>query len=1599
MQLQQIIKLLQSKTLTAKQKGNLFERAVRFYLENDSIQKSEFKKVAFYGDFVANWQLDQPLGVSQQDLGIDLIATRHNDTLCAVQCKYRLPTVRISKTMVDSFYAEVRRLQQKGLPIAETIVFDSTAINWSDHARKYLDDRNRRFSWEQMLASDIREWSPARTPLSPSYRRKAEHKPVKQLRPYQRTAVQKVLQGLVAHDRGQLIMACGTGKTFTALRIMERMVRGRSQPGLFLFLVPSLALINQTLQEWFYNKIIPLHAIVVCSDKTVGQQYDALQDAPDYLLIRPTTQTVDIVTALVRFQQSATTSLVVFCTYQSLPRIVEAQQQKPQIKFNLVIADEAHNTAGVKKEASSWTVVHDQQQVKAEKRLYMTATPKVYDYQPKKKESHLFFNMEDNPGGQFGAVFYRFNFYDAVKQGCLSNYKLIVSYIKAWDYPELKDLKLTTLNEAEQIKYEEGVQKNEYLPLNLVQLYRAICKDVEPQFGRWEKLIDRDLTPMQRLIIFNPRIWQSELIAKVFTAVVEKIAPEQADDLHLGINHVDGKTAAKERSRLIRWLQQARTAQCRILTNARCLSEGIDVPALDAVAFLNQKTGVRGRSRIGLIQAVGRVMRTAPHKTEGYIILPVVVVKKDPNQPISESNQQLLNSSYSNLVQIVNDLTSHDEVFRRQLDQYKLSKRQERLLDKIIIVGDKKSKTLKHDQDSHTKQSTPRSERDSKIPRHTQLQLEIVRAIKDGIFTCVARAGNRVKSLTDFEAPLRSFRTKVNQHLKRALQFNLKFKTAIHQFTQDLKTTINDSVTEQAAIDMVLQHYLTLPVFESIFRNHDFVRQNLISQALERVISSLGSELKQLRSNDADYQAFLQWVKDKTEGLSSWQDRDAFVKKFYSSFFRIFDPRVAQKLGIVYTPNEVVDFMLKGVQYLLKKHFNTSFNDENVNVLDPFAGTGTFLTHLLGSPHFITAEKLLNKYKSGVFAKEILLLPYYLSSLNLQTTLVNRYQTEKIKSGGRLLEGTIPSYNGIGLTDTFAEYEQAKISQQIRFEIKDAFLQTNQGIIDRQAKTKINVIITNPPYFHAQTKPGDLNQRTSYEHFYKEWKKIINDQPGNYSLVNLYNSAYMALFWAHWRLLQNNNQGIIAFIIPNGFLKSRSGGGLRAFLSAKFAFIYVLDLHGDIRAGMFIPQQKVWQGQNIFDPQSQTGIQILILVYVQTHVGKGIIHYCSINNVLKGSLPTKANKLNFLAQANFHSVFTSKFAQEITLDCQASWFYHSDHLLITKNRYFLNLFKKDWTSINRQSVFTNRTNGNVTHRDSWCINFSVTQLSDNMRQTIDFYNQQLNNLKHNYPTLQQLSRVLRIVDKNSQKIKWSRAVYRKIIQHRASHFRPDAIRFISHRPFCQTNLYYSKFWNEEVCQTKRLFSLDMNSNRRRVVGVCIAQQGGRLDVLAVRNHVVGLRFIESSKFYPLYTFTSTNNSLDEEWTAESNITPFVRRWVRTVHPNLSDKELFAYLYGLFHSPDYRQQFYNHLMYEPPRFCLIKKQQHFTEFRRIGQELLDLHLNYETRPITAWYGCEEQLKKLKPVDFQLNARGMRFAKGNDQTKDYTTIIFNDQILWF
>ena len=1169
-----------------------------------------------------------------------------------------------------------------------------------------------------------------------------------------------------------------------------------------------------------------------------------------------------------------------------------------------------------------------------------------------------------------------------MKQGCLSNYKLIVSYIKAWDYPELKDLKLTTLNEAEQIKYEEGVQKNEYLPLNLVQLYRAICKEVELQFGRGEKLIDRDLTPMQRLIIFNPRIWQSELISKVFTAVVKKIAPKQADDLHLGINHVDGKTAAKERARLIRWLKEAGTAQCRILTNARCLAEGIDVPALDAVAFLNQKSGVRGRSRIGLIQAVGRVMRTAPHKSEGYIILPVVVVKKDPSQPISESNQQLLNSSYSNLVQIVNDLTSHDEVFRRQLDQYKLYKREKYLLDKIIIVGDRKNKTLKHDQDGHSQQSVPRSERDSKIPAPTQLQLEIVQAIKDGIFTCVARAGNRVKSWTDFETPLRSFQTKVNQHLKRALQFNLEFKTAIHQFTQDLKTTINESVTEQAAIDMVLQHYLTLPVFESIFRDHDFVRQNLISQALERVISSLGSELKQLRSNDEDYQAFLQWVKDKTEGLNSWQDKDAFVKKFYGSFFRIFDPKVAQKLGIVYTPNEVVDFMLKGVQYLLQTHFNTSFNDENVNVLDPFAGTGTFLTHLLGNADFISDQKLLAKYQRGVIAKEILLLPYYLNGLNLQATVSNRLKIHA------------DAYCGIGLTDTFAEYEQSKVTQQGKFDIKDVFLQANQELVNQQAKTKVDVIVTNPPYFRGQTKPGDLNQRTNYKHLYCKWKKIVTQPEKNYNVGGLYNYAYMALFYAWWRLKLKNHQGIIAFILPNGFLKSRSGGGLRAFLSKKFAFVYVLDLHGDIRASMYIPTMRKREGENIYGMQSQTGIQILLLVFQSKSElsVNATIKYFSINDMLNHQARTKINKLKALKNQTFKVVFNLPMVQSITLNSENKWFDHSDQLLIAKETYFLDLFVRK----NNKQVFYSRTNGNKTNRDAWCLNLSFKKLENNMKRLTNFYNQQIITLKVKYPKVKNWVEVRKLVKIDSRFIKWSDGLYKNAAQRQTSQFNYKCLTKILHRPFCQTNLYYDPFWNSDVSQTRKSFSLDMKNNRHRVVGVCVAQQGGRLDVLAVRNHVVGLHFIESSKFYPLYTFTRTNNIIDGEWTAEGNITPFVRRWVRTVHPNLSDKELFAYLYGLFHSPDYRQQFYNHLMYEPPRFCLIKNQQHFTEFMRIGQELLDLHLNYETLPITAWYGCEEQLKRLKVVDFQLNARGMRFARVNDLTH---TIIYNDYITLF
>ena len=438
MNVKQILtKISDSSQFTPQQKGQLFERLVKYYFQYDPIQQQSYSEVYTFQEFIAKKRLrNSDFLRDYQDRGIDLILVTPENNLCAVQCKFHQKT--IDKPVVDSFYAEVRdwntNPRYKGQrKITETILFIN-ANHISSNLEKYLNKNNRLFWKQHLIASTIAKW-PTIEELWKGQFKPATFKTPKKLRPYQREAVTAVIDGFQNQDRGQLIMACGTGKTFTALKIAETMAQKASNTNFtLLFAMPSLSLVNQTMSEWYSNSDKALHwkAIIVCSDKTIGNEYDTWQNEPEYLLIKPTTDPLTIAKQWKQIHEQQQ-RLVIFSTYHSLKQIQEAQQQDPtMLVLDLIIADEAHNTAGVKAKKSIFAIIHDNESINSKKRLYMTATPKIYQRKEiatnkshsQKKLAYDLIDMNDK--NIFGTRFVNYDFKKAVEQNYLSNYKLIV---------------------------------------------------------------------------------------------------------------------------------------------------------------------------------------------------------------------------------------------------------------------------------------------------------------------------------------------------------------------------------------------------------------------------------------------------------------------------------------------------------------------------------------------------------------------------------------------------------------------------------------------------------------------------------------------------------------------------------------------------------------------------------------------------------------------------------------------------------------------------------------------------------------------------------------------------------------------------------------------------------------------------------------------------------------------------------------------------------------------------------------------------------------------------------------------------------------------
>ncbi|MDD3682641.1 DEAD/DEAH box helicase [Desulfovibrio desulfuricans] len=1561
--LQKILAAYRDTALTEREKGTYFEKLIICYFKNEASYKDLYSNVWLYSD----WAKGQ--GLDARDTGIDLVAqTAGTGEFHAIQCKLYAEDHRLQKKDIDSFFTASGKK-----PFTHRIIV-CTTNDWSEHAEDALRDQQPPVSKIDLhdLENSQIDWALYTPDAAPAL------KPKKALRPHQIKAVNAVTDQLALAERGKLIMACGTGKTFTSLKIAEAMA-GRG--GRVLFLVPSLSLLSQTLTEWTQESAVPLHSFAVCSDSDVGKKRkkddDIVQTFAHELRYPATTNAARLAEEIARRHDAAHMS-VVFATYHSIEVVSRAQNKFDLPPFDIVICDEAHRTTGVTfgdDDESHFVQVHDAAFIHAAKRLYMTATPRIYADSAKalaEKENAALCSMDDPT--KYGETLHTITFSEAVAQGLLVDYKVIVLAIE--ESHVNRRLQELLKNEDNQIKVDDAAR--------IVGCWKALSKQGLTLDG-----LEEDPAAMRRAVAFCQVIEtqhkgkthkvSSKNIASMFQAVVQSYQ-QTADDeekaqfpeafaLTCEAEHVDGGMNASQKEEKLNWLKEETPADtCRVLSNVRCLSEGVDVPALDAVLFLSPRN-----SQVDVVQSVGRVMRNAPGKKRGYVVLPVVIpAGMEPHEALDNNN------TYRVVWQVLQALRSHDDRFDAFINKIDLIGAEPRKME-VIAVCDKlptqracKETGGKIGSGSFTLGETTTSDQRQAPVQLTFEMGEIERAIYAKVVKKCGNPNHWAQWASDIAKIARSHIDRIAAILENPE--NTAERTAFNEFANELRDDLNDSLTDAEIIEMLAQHLITKPVFDALFSDYSFASQNPMSQAMQNVLETLHQH--HLSKETDTLQKFYDSVKMKAEGIDNAQGKQKIVVELYDKFFRNAFPRMTEKLGIVYTPVEVVDFIIHSVNDILQQEFGQTLGSDGVHILDPFTGTGTFITRLLQSG-LMTPEQIRKKYKDQIHANEIVLLAYYIAAINIEST----YHS--------LVGGPYVPFEGICLTDTFQMYEKE--------DLIDLILVDNSARRKRQKKLDIRVIVGNPPYSIGQTSANDNNQNVAYPSLDESIRRTYAARTDATNKNALYDSYIRAIRWASDRI---GKSGIIGFVTNAGFVEANTAGGLRQCLAEEFSSIYIFHLRGNARTQ---GETRRKEKDNIFGMGSRAPIAISLLVKNPESNHAGQIFFHDIGEYL-----SREEKLKAIQDyASIAGIRAANGWQSIIPDEHGDWLQQRD---VSFGQFIVLGDKKG----DRGKIFDNFSNGLKTQRDSWCYNASATAVAANMERMIAFYNSEVQRFQficHGLDRNERESKIESFINTDPSKISWTRALKQELVKNRTFAFNKENLIPSLYRPFTKQWLYYNRTFNEMIYQMPKIFPNSASENIAIVVtGLGEAKEFSVQLVDAISD----MKHHYNSQCFPLYLYddpsetkapSQSQGSLfgapapePKQRTRRDAITDEGLLHFQSAYPGekISKEDLFYYIYGLLHSEQYREWYADNLAKELPRIPRVKLAADFWAFSKAGRELAKLHIGYESvepYPATVNIAGGKTLDECQPQDFRVEK--MRYGK-NGKEKDLTTLHYNSKI---
>lgn len=1485
-----------------RQQGTRWERAVQWFLTQDPAWRDRFEHVWMWDD--------APTNPGRQDTGIDLVAQDMDGEYWAIQAKCYSKT--LSDRDVSTFFmASMADDRYRHFIIADTA--PAVSHNLETYITDHKDRDITRIDLDWIRSANI-DWSPFTGDA-------ADTREVYEPRDYQREAIDAIEKELEDHDRALAVMACGTGKTLTSLRLAEELCPG----GTVLFLAPSISLVSQTMRGWVDQVRGRINPYVVCSDGKASklkddESYGQLSDIP-----YPATTNADTIAA--RFHKRDDALNVVFSTYQSIDVVARAQELGLP-EFDLVVCDEAHRTTGVIKGEGAFQKIHDNGFIHAAKRVYMTATPRIYDTSAKRKADMMgavaIASMDDEK--TYGRLCYTLGFGKAVEKGILTDYKIVVMNVGEDMLPAAMQ---QHLGSAVEVKVDDQAK---FIGIWKALFDRTHASDIKAM-GRHARVDGNDAKRLLRhAIAFASSIKASKQLSNEFQNVINAYTValgeenkeerdalmDAAGNITFDVDHVDGSMDARTRADKLDRLADDDGA-CHILSNARCLAEGIDVPALDAIIYLSSR-----KSRTDIIQSVGRVMRKAEGKEYGYIILPIFVPKGvDPTISLANSPE------YQVVWQVVNALRGHDERLEAKINAAALGDTdalshivEVEILDDTRVNERAKRKPSHHigeneaPSDTDAGDGNETGEDDAENMMQGELNVDSLRELAHSIQAQIVRkCGTKVYwgEWTRDVADVASARAEAIARLVGSGKASESFA----RFLQGLRDSLNSNYTETEAVSVLAQHEITRPIFESLFDNPEVVANNPIVKGMDRALDDLYEAGLERGFADSRLADLYDSVRTCAAQVVSDQARQNLIKEIYNDFFSIAFKDMAAELGIVYTPVEVVDAQLHMVQRALRREFGMSLGDRGVHVLDGFAGTGTYLCRLIEDTGLISDEDLPYKYAHDLHSNEIVPLASMIMDVNIEQSYHSR------------VGGDYRPFPGALLTDTFQMSEADD-------PVDTTMFAENTKRVEQQLRLPIKVVVGNPPY-----RAGDINntgnRNTKYPTLDGRIEATYVKNSDKVNKNSLYDHYIRAFRWASDRI---GDSGIVCFVSNGGWLTGAAGAGVRRCFKEEFNSIYVYNLRGNARTQ---GEERRKEKDNVFGEGTRTTITITMLVKNPDSTEHGVIHYRDIGDYL-----TRDEKLRILREAVDHDPKWTTLDQ----DKHGDWLDQRDDSYLG----FIPLGVQEGVKKLPTGLFSTWSCGLQTNRDTWVYSFNRQSLSQHVSKTCTFYNKAVDEI-----TQGQSIDDFRI----DSEIKWSSSLESYAKRGMKETFSDGKICSSLYRPFTRQYVYFDKLLNHRPYLQPQLFPYRGAKN----LEIAISGIGAPYPFSAlIYDCIPSLTpYAGNGQCFPLYQYeeissedaTSHNTLFDDDQDTlafnKENDKWYVRHDAITDAglkvfqetypeiPGIAKEDIFYYVYGILHSREYRRRFGNNLAKELPRIPLAAD---FPAFRDAGRKLAKLHLDYE-----------------------------------------------------